>query len=74
MLLSRHPAWAASALGPLEGKQTDVAGHHEMTNHLGLLSNEAPGEAGCSLFSRPTNSSARDQTGVTDAARGPFPF
>jgi hypothetical protein len=37
-------------------KKTDVAEHPEVIDHAGLLINEPPAAAGCSLFSHPTAS------------------
>jgi hypothetical protein len=45
-----------SKAAPKTNKKTDVAGHPEVSNHVGLLVNEPPGEPGCSLFSHPTTS------------------
>jgi hypothetical protein len=36
-------------------KKADVAGHPKVSDHVGMLFNEPPGEPGCSLLSHPTN-------------------
>jgi hypothetical protein len=38
---------------PRSPKKTDVVDHPEVINHVGLLINEFPATAGCSLSSRP---------------------
>jgi hypothetical protein len=35
-------------------KKADVAEHPKVSNHVGLLCNEPPGELGCSLYSHLT--------------------
>jgi hypothetical protein len=49
----------ASPLRPFRAvevqKKADVAEHPRVSNHVGLLFNEPPGEPSCSLFSHPTN-------------------
>jgi hypothetical protein len=45
---------SATAWRHQKPKKAGVAGHPQVSNHVGLLSNEPPGEPGCSLFSHPT--------------------
>ena len=47
--------WLQRILTVKVPKKADVAGHPKVSDHVGLLFNEPPGEPGCSLLSHPTN-------------------
>ena len=52
-------------------KKADLAEHPQVSNHVGLLANEPPGEPGCSLFSHPTTSAQPISMGAFNFASTP---